>query len=151
MNCKKISAIAFATSSLLTPMVIQGQKLYVFMHPRKNFSASAFVFFFESAGLDWWTTSPDPFEKFTGQARRIEKTSPPHPDHTRKFMDQEESFMKKSLSLFLAVLMLAASVPLAGAAPGGDICLNLSCRSRVCLIFSRRLFPVVKFTLLMTK
>ncbi len=39
--------------------------------------------------------------------------------------------MKKSLSLFLAVLMLAASVPLAGAAPGGDSGLNLSCASAV--------------------
>jgi D-alanyl-D-alanine carboxypeptidase (penicillin-binding protein 5/6) len=46
-------------------------------------------------------------------------------------MDQEESFMKKSLSLLLSVLMLSAAVPQAGAAPAAEAGLNLSCTSAV--------------------
>lgn len=39
--------------------------------------------------------------------------------------------MKKSLSLLLSVLMLAAAIPLAGAAPAAEAGLNLSCASSV--------------------
>ena len=49
-------------------------------------------------------------------------------------MDQEESFMKKSLTLLLSVLMLAACIPLAGAAPA-DSGLSLSCAS--CLLMEK--------------
>ena len=49
-------------------------------------------------------------------------------------MDQEESFMKKSITLLLSVLMLAASIPLAGAAPA-DSGLSLSCAS--CLLMEK--------------
>jgi D-alanyl-D-alanine carboxypeptidase (penicillin-binding protein 5/6) len=49
-------------------------------------------------------------------------------------MDQEESFMKKSITLLLSVLMLAACIPLAGAAPA-DSGLSLSCAS--CLLMEK--------------